>query len=81
MEIYLNNAQSGGPQLQILEDGVVKRTIWLRAMRKEDKGIYFSTGQTSVKSLNDFPMKDGIPIYPLDAEYPKDTETESAEDE
>lgn len=79
MEVYLNNAQSGGPQLMIIEDGVIKRKIWLRALRAEDKGIYFSDGPTSVKSLDDFPMKDGIPIYPLDAEYPTDQDTEEAE--
>jgi len=64
IRLTLNNAQGGGPQLVLTEDGIIVQKIWLRSVRSPDEGVYFSTGPTTRMSLEDFPEEDGIPIYP-----------------
>ena len=67
----LNNAQSGGPQIVITEDGIIQTKIWLRDERSEDKGIYFSETPSAgiyitTKEripLSAFPNKDGMVLY------------------
>lgn len=65
VEITLNNAQGGGPQLIITNDNIIMKKVWLRATRSDDKGVYFSEGE-AWKSLKEFSKRDGIVIYSED---------------
>lgn len=64
IKLTLDNAQSGGPQLVLIEDDVIIQKVWLKDLRSPDEGVYFSTGPTTRMSLDEFPEEDGIPIYP-----------------
>ena len=63
VKVTLDNAQSGGPQIVITEDGIIQEKIWLRDERSDDKGIYFSKTPTTRIPLSAFPNKDGIVLY------------------
>ena len=64
VKLTLDNAQSGGPQLVLTEDGVIKQKVWLKDLRSPDEGVYFSTGPTTRRALEDYPDEDGIVLFP-----------------
>ena len=64
IKLTLDNAQSGGPQLVLTEDGVIMQKIWLKDLRSLDEGVYFSTGPTTRRALKDYPDEDGIVLFP-----------------
>ncbi len=68
VKVTLDNAQSGGPQIVITENGIILTKIWLRDERSEDKGIYFSEtamifNTTTRVPFSAFPNEDGIVLY------------------
>lgn len=60
LEIVLDNAQSGGPQIQIIKNDIIVGTIYPRA--EPESMIYWSFDK-EMQSLDKMSKKDNITLY------------------